>query len=48
VWDSNEAIHNFAYKQKAHADIVRKTKKRKWYKEDMFNRFEILSTTHTS
>jgi len=48
VWNSNEAIHNFAYKQKAHADIVRKTKKRKWYKEDMFNRFEILSTTHTS
>ena len=48
VWDDKEAIHTFAYKQKAHADIVRKTKQRKWYKEDMFNRFEVLSTTHTS
>ena len=25
----------------AHASIVKKTRERKWYKEDMFNRFEV-------
>jgi hypothetical protein len=36
------AVQNFAYKQKAHADIVKETRKKKWYKEDLFSRFELL------
>jgi hypothetical protein len=43
VWKSAEAIRTFAYASQAHASIVKKTRERKWYKEDMFNRFEILS-----
>ena len=43
VWESAEAIRTFAYVSQAHASIVKKTRERKWYKEDMFNRFEVLS-----
>jgi hypothetical protein len=25
-----------------HAEIVKKTRKRRWYKEDLFSRFEII------
>ena len=42
VWESAEAIRTFAYVSQAHASIVKKTRERKWYKEDMFNRFEVL------
>lgn len=42
IWDNMNAVQNFAYKQKAHADIVKDTRKKKWYKEDLFSRFELL------
>ena len=45
IWESAEAIRTFAYESQAHASIVKKTRERKWYKEDMFNRFEIISET---
>jgi heme-degrading monooxygenase HmoA len=47
VWESAEAIRTFAYVSQAHASIVKKTRERKWYKEDMFNRFEVLSEEKT-
>ncbi len=47
VWESAEAIRTFAYVSQAHASIVKKTRQRKWYKEDMFNRFEVLSEEET-
>ncbi|MCH2655313.1 MAG: hypothetical protein MKZ61_02585 [Flavobacteriales bacterium] len=47
VWESAEAIRTFAYVSQAHASIVKKTRQRKWYKEDMFNRFEVLSEEKT-
>jgi len=42
IWDNIEAVQNFAYKEKAHSDIVKDTRKKKWYKEDLFSRFELL------
>ena len=45
IWESAQAIRTFAYESQAHASIVKKTRVRKWYKEDMFNRFEIISET---
>ena len=42
VWDNLESVKNFAYNKGAHSEIVRKTKKRNWYSEDLFARFEIL------
>ena len=47
VWESAEAIRTFAYVSQAHASIVKKTRQRKWYKEDMFNRFEVLNEEKT-
>ena len=48
IWESAEAIRTFAYESQAHASIVKKTRERKWYKEDMFNRFEVISETINS
>lgn len=42
IWDNLDAVHTFAYKGKAHSQIVKKTRKKKWYKEDLFSRFELL------
>ena len=41
LWDSLQDVLNFAYKSKAHAEIVKKTRKEKWYKEELFSRFYI-------
>jgi heme-degrading monooxygenase HmoA len=43
IWESIEHVHTFAYKGKAHAEIVKDTRKMKWYKEDLFSRFELLN-----
>jgi|TARA_B110000285_G_scaffold55560_1_gene63232 heme-degrading monooxygenase HmoA len=42
IWESIDAVNTFAYKGKAHAEIVKDTRKMKWYKEDLFSRFELL------
>ena len=41
VWKNHKSIRDFAYKNKAHSEIIKKTKERKWYSEDLFARFEI-------
>ena len=35
IWESEEDINNFAYSNTSHKNIVSKTKKQKWYKEDL-------------
>jgi hypothetical protein len=47
VWASKEHMKQFAYQLKEHADVVRKTRKERWYSEDMFVRFKILSSSGT-
>ena len=42
VWESHEAVRNFAYKSQPHADIVKKTRARDWYTEDLFARFAVV------
>ena len=43
IWDNFEAVNSFAYKGKKHAKIVKKTRQKKWYKEDLFSRFHLIS-----
>lgn len=43
IWDSLEQVKQFAYKTKAHADIVKKARQKKWYKEDLFARFVVIN-----
>jgi hypothetical protein len=45
VWETEEQMKAFAYKRKEHSEVVYKTKKEKWYSEDLFARFTILHTT---
>ncbi len=43
VWKDLNSIKDFAYKNKAHSEIIKKTRERGWYSEDLFARFKILS-----
>lgn len=43
IWDDFDAVNSFAYKGKDHANIVKKTRQKKWYKEDLFSRFYLVS-----
>lgn len=47
VWQSKEAMRQFAYKMQEHAEVVRKTYQEKWYSEEMFVRFMILDKNGT-
>jgi heme-degrading monooxygenase HmoA len=47
IWQSREQMKKFAYSLPAHAEIVKKTRKERWYSEDMFVRFRILKTIGT-
>ena len=42
IWQSKQDMKNFAYGMKAHADVITKTRKQKWYSEDMFTRFKVV------
>jgi len=42
VWKNKAAMMNFAYGMKEHAEVIQKTRKQKWYSEDMFVRFRII------
>ena len=41
IWESKNAMKNFAYKLNEHKEVIRKTREENWYKEDMFVRFKI-------
>lgn len=45
LWDNFEAVKEFAYGGKTHANIIKKTRKEQWYSEDLFARFHVLSDT---
>lgn len=45
IWENFNFVNEFAYKQKEHTEIVKKTRKNNWYKEDLFSRFTVISNT---
>lgn len=45
VWQSKEVMKSYAYKQRAHQQVIQKTRKENWYSEEMFIRFKILWTS---
>ncbi|AFK04098.1 spheroidene monooxygenase [Emticicia oligotrophica DSM 17448] len=47
VWDSLDDVKQFAYKQREHAQIVKKTHNEKWYSEELFARFIPIFSTGT-
>ena len=46
IWKNFDAVNAYAYKNRDHADIVQKTRLKKWYKEDLFSRFVVKKDTH--
>ncbi len=45
IWYSKADMKTFAYQMKDHAEVVVKTKKEKWYSEELFVRFRPLNST---
>jgi hypothetical protein len=47
IWQSREAMKQFAYQTHQHAEVIKKTRKENWYSEDLFVRFKPLKTIGT-
>ncbi len=43
IWNKKEAMQEFAYQQKEHREVIKKTREKDWYKEEMFVRFHVLT-----
>lgn len=43
IWQDKKAMKAFAYNMQQHTDVICKTRKEDWYKEEMFVRFRILA-----
>ena len=42
IWNKKEAMQDFAYQQKEHREVIKKTREKDWYSEEMFVRFQVL------
>jgi hypothetical protein len=47
VWDSAAALNAFAYDRAPHAAVIRRTAEQRWYAEELFARFALLSADGT-
>jgi hypothetical protein len=47
LWDSARALNTFAYDRAPHSAVVRRTAEERWYAEELFARFALLSATGT-
>jgi hypothetical protein len=42
IWETAEDMKNYAYKMRAHQEVIQKTRKEDWYAEEMFLRFKVI------
>ena len=42
-WTSGRAMEDYAYRSRYHAEVVRLTRERGWYREELFCRFGVLA-----
>jgi hypothetical protein len=47
VWDSTSALNAFAYRRAPHAEVIERTQRERWYAEELFARFALLSAAGT-
>lgn len=43
IWQNMQSMTDFAFHTPNHQDVIKKTREEKWYKEEMFVRFNILN-----
>ncbi len=47
VWDDADSLHDFAYRRPVHTEVVRRTTQERWYAEELFARFAVVSSSGT-
>ena len=47
VWDSAEAMRDYAYRDERHREVIQLTRREAWYSEELFARFRVLGSTGT-
>ena len=47
VWKDEKIIDQFAYRQSGHKEVVRRTRERRWYSEELFARFAVVASEGT-
>jgi heme-degrading monooxygenase HmoA len=47
VWENLDAVKKFAYRQRQHAEVIKKTRQEDWYSEDLFARFIPIESDGT-
>jgi len=47
IWKDLDSMKNYAYKSFDHSDVIKLTRERKWYTEELFARFEIIDSWGT-
>lgn len=47
LWESAEALRDFAYRRPAHQTAIRRTAEEGWYAEEMFARFAVVASAGT-
>jgi hypothetical protein len=47
VWDSSDALSDFAYGRTPHQTAIRRTNQERWYAEQLFARFAVLGSVGT-
>ena len=47
VWESAQAMQEYAYKDPKHREVIKLTHRENWYAEELFARFQVLSSTGT-
>ena len=44
IWESVEAMRQYAYHSPEHVEAIRKTRKHEWFSEELFARFQLYKT----
>ncbi|WP_029274352.1 DUF3291 domain-containing protein [Pedobacter borealis] len=47
IWADADSMKNYAYKSFDHSDVIKLTREREWYKEELFARFSIVDSWGT-
>ncbi|HEX8329349.1 MAG TPA: spheroidene monooxygenase [Hymenobacter sp.] len=47
VWESAQAMQQYAYRDERHRQVIQLTRREKWYSEELFARFAVLDSRGT-